>query len=75
MHCLGHNGADSKRKSPLTHLASLGSVLPCVPGSCTAVFHGKVMRALVVVVVGGQAGGAGQEDPACVSVSPFYIFQ
>lgn len=30
------------------------------------------MRTLVVV--GGQAGGAGQEDPACVSVSPFYIF-
>lgn len=30
------------------------------------------MRTLVVV--GGQAGGNGQEDPACVSVSPFYIF-
>lgn len=69
---MGHNGTDSKRKSPLAHLASLGSVHPCALGSCTAVFQGKVMRALVVV--GGTGRGAGQGDPACVSVSPFYIF-
>lgn len=70
---LGHIGSDSKHKSPLTHLVSLGSVHPHVPDPLLVVFQGKVIRALVVGV-GGQAGGVGQEDLACVSVSPFYIF-
>lgn len=67
MPCLGHNGTDSKQKSPLTHPVSLGSVHPRVPESCIVVFQGKVMRALVVV--GGQAGGAGKRTLP-VSVCP-----
>lgn len=66
---LGHNGTDSKRKSPLAHLASLGSVHPCALGSSTAVFQGKVMRALVVV--GGTGRGCWARGPCLCQCAPF----